>query len=143
LLSDKRVISSIKHFIGDGGTEKGDDQGDNLSTEQALFDIHGEGYVGGLTAGAQTVMASFNSWHGKKSHGNKYLLTDVLKGRVVFDGFVVGDWSVTWQERVIATKTFQEQHQSGYQCQWTNYELEISTDPSFDYLELLQKKVAF
>jgi beta-glucosidase len=92
-LSDKRVISSIKHFIGDGGTEKGDDQGDNLSTEQALFDIHGQGYVGGLTAGAQTVMASFNSWHGKKSHGNKYLLTDVLKDRMGFDGFVVGDWN--------------------------------------------------
>jgi beta-glucosidase len=92
-LSDKRVISSIKHFIGDGGTEKGDDQGDNLSTEQALFDIHGQGYVGGLTAGAQSVMASFNSWHGSKVHGDKYLLTDVLKDRMGFDGFVVGDWN--------------------------------------------------
>jgi beta-glucosidase len=92
-LSDKRVISSIKHFIGDGGTEAGDDQGNNLSTEQTLFDVHGQGYVGGLSAGAQSVMASFNSWHGKKSHGNKYLLTDVLKERMGFDGFVVGDWN--------------------------------------------------
>ncbi len=92
-LSDKRVISSIKHFIGDGGTEAGDDQGDNISTEQTLFDIHGQGYVGGLTAGAQSVMASFNSWHGQKIHGNKYLLTDVLKNRMGFDGFVVGDWN--------------------------------------------------
>jgi beta-glucosidase len=92
-LSEKRVISSIKHFIGDGGTENGDDQGDNLSTEQALFDIHGQGYVGGLTAGAQSVMASFNSWHGSKVHGDKYLLTDVLKDRMGFDGFVVGDWN--------------------------------------------------
>jgi len=92
-LSNKRVISSIKHFIGDGGTEAGDDQGDNISTEQTLFDIHGQGYVGGLTAGAQSVMASFNSWHGQKIHGNKYLLTDVLKNRMGFDGFVVGDWN--------------------------------------------------
>jgi len=92
-LGDKRVISTVKHFIGDGGTEGGDDQGDNLSSEQELLDIHGQGYVGGLTAGAQSVMASFNSWHGKKSHGNKYLLTDVLKEKMGFDGFVVGDWN--------------------------------------------------
>ncbi|NQZ89595.1 MAG: exo 1,3/1,4-beta-D-glucan glucohydrolase [Colwellia sp.] len=92
-LSDRRVISSIKHFIGDGGTQAGDDQGDNISTEQTLFDIHGQGYVGGLTAGAQSVMASFNSWYGQKVHGNKYLLTDVLKNRMGFDGFVVGDWN--------------------------------------------------
>ena len=92
-LGDKRVISTVKHFIGDGGTESGDDQGDNLSSEQDLLDIHGQGYVGGLTAGAQSVMASFNSWHGKKNHGNKYLLTDVLKNQMGFDGFVVGDWN--------------------------------------------------
>ncbi|WP_083494290.1 glycoside hydrolase family 3 protein [Colwellia sp. MT41] len=92
-LGDNRVISTIKHFIGDGGTDGGDDQGNNLSAEQALLDIHGQGYVGGLSAGAQSVMASFNSWHGSKIHGNKYLITDVLKGKMGFDGFVVGDWN--------------------------------------------------
>jgi beta-glucosidase len=92
-LGDERVISTVKHFIGDGGTEGGDDQGNNLDNEQALFDIHAQGYVSGLTAGAQSVMASFNSWHGDKLHGNKYLLTDVLKTRMGFDGFVVGDWN--------------------------------------------------
>lgn len=92
-LSDDRVISTVKHFVGDGGTVKGDDQGDNIASEQELFDIHAQGYVGGLTAGAQSVMASFNSWHGDKIHGNKYLLTDVLKEQMGFDGFVVGDWN--------------------------------------------------
>ncbi|MDX3775275.1 exo 1,3/1,4-beta-D-glucan glucohydrolase [Chromatiaceae bacterium AAb-1] len=92
-LGEQRVISTVKHFLGDGGTEGGDDQGDNLASEQELFDIHAQGYVGGLTAGAQTVMASFNSWHGSKIHGDKYLLTDVLKNRMGFDGLVVGDWN--------------------------------------------------
>lgn len=92
-LGDKRVISTIKHFIGDGGTQGGDDQGENTATEQELFTIHAQGYVGGLKAGAQSVMASFNSWHGEKVHGSKYLLTDVLKNRMGFDGFVVGDWN--------------------------------------------------
>ena len=92
-LGDSRVISTIKHFLGDGGTEGGDDQGNNLSSEQELFDIHAQGYVGGLEAGAQSVMASFNSWRGEKLHGNKYLLTNVLKEKMGFDGFVVGDWN--------------------------------------------------
>lgn len=91
-LSDKQVISTVKHFLGDGGTENGIDQGNNVNDEQTLFDIHAQGYVGGLSAGAQTVMASFNSWHGIKMHGHKYLLTDVLKNKMGFDGFVVGDW---------------------------------------------------
>lgn len=92
-LADNRVISTVKHFLGDGGTVGGDDQGDNIADEQALFDIHAQGYIGGLTAGAQSVMASFNSWHGEKIHGNKYLLTDVLKNKMGFDGFIVGDWN--------------------------------------------------
>ncbi|TKB47551.1 glycoside hydrolase family 3 protein [Thalassotalea mangrovi] len=92
-LGDSRVISTVKHFVGDGGTENGDDQGNNLASEQELYDIHAQGYVGGLSAGSQSVMASFNSWHGEKNHGNKYLLTDVLKDKMGFDGFVVGDWN--------------------------------------------------
>jgi beta-glucosidase len=92
-LGDERVISTVKHFVGDGGTVGGDDQGDNIANEQELFSIHTQGYVGGLQAGAQSVMASFNSWHGSKIHGDKYLLTDVLKTRMGFDGFVVGDWN--------------------------------------------------
>ena len=92
-LGDDKVISTVKHFVGDGGTSKGVDQGDNRASEEELFKVHAQGYVGGLTAGAQTVMASFNSWKGDKIHGNRYLLTDVLKQRMGFDGFVVGDWN--------------------------------------------------
>ena len=92
-MDQQHVISTTKHFLGDGGTENGDDQGNNLASEQDLFDIHAQGYVGGLSAGTQTVMASFNSWHGIKNHGNKYLLTDVLKNQMGFDGLVVGDWN--------------------------------------------------
>ncbi len=92
-LGDTRVISTVKHFLGDGGTVEGDDQGNNIDSEQELFDIHAQGYVGGLSAGSQSVMASFNSWHGKKNHGSKYLLNDILKEKMGFDGFVVGDWN--------------------------------------------------
>ena len=92
-LGNDRVISTVKHFIGDGGTLNGDDQGDNQLIEADLYKLHAQGYVSGLKAGAQSVMASFNSWNGEKVHGSHYLLTEVLKERMGFDGFVVGDWN--------------------------------------------------
>ncbi len=91
-LGDSRVIATAKHFLGDGGTHEGVDQGDNLATERDLFLIHGQGYSSAINAGVRTVMASYSSWRGLKMHGNQYLLTDILKGRMGFDGFIVGDW---------------------------------------------------
>lgn len=88
-----KTISTLKHFIGDGATHLGDDQGDAKIDEMHLWQIHGQGYFTGIEAGAQTVMASFNSWQGDKVHGHRYLLTDVLKGKLGFDGLVVGDWN--------------------------------------------------
>ena len=92
-LGEERVIATAKHFLGDGGTFEGDDQGDTRASEEELRDIHGAPYVAALDAGAQAVMASFSSWHGRKMHGHRDLLTDVLKGRMAFDGVVVGDWN--------------------------------------------------
>ncbi|WP_295931339.1 exo 1,3/1,4-beta-D-glucan glucohydrolase [uncultured Xanthomonas sp.] len=92
-LDGSHVISSVKHFLGDGGTTDGKDQGDTRISEQQLRDIHGAGYPPAIAAGAQTVMASFNSVNGVKMHGNTVMLTDVLKGQMHFGGFVVGDWN--------------------------------------------------
>ncbi|MGU3390151.1 glycoside hydrolase family 3 protein [Sphingomonas sp. M1A8_2b] len=91
-LAPDRVIATTKHFLGDGGTG-GRDQGDALIPETTLRDIHLGGYPAAIEAGTQSVMASFSSWNGAKMHGNKSLLTGVLKDRLHFDGFVVGDWN--------------------------------------------------
>lgn len=91
-LDANHVLATAKHFIGDGGTDQGIDRGNNLSSEQVLLDIHGQGYLTALEAGAQIVMASYNSWQGWKLHGHKHLLTDVLKGKLGFDGFIISDW---------------------------------------------------
>ena len=88
-----RVISCAKHFIGDGGTVDGIDQGDTALSEEELASIHAAAYYPALEAGVQTVMVSFSSWNGMKMHGHKYMLTDVLKGRLGFNGFVIGDWN--------------------------------------------------
>ncbi|HYL03210.1 MAG TPA: glycoside hydrolase family 3 protein [Steroidobacteraceae bacterium] len=90
-LDAAHVLATPKHFLGDGGTA-GRDQGDNTASEIELRDVDAAGYVAALAAGAQTIMASYSSWHGVKMHGNHALLTEVLKERMGFDGFVVGDW---------------------------------------------------
>ncbi|AXA92923.1 glycoside hydrolase family 3 N-terminal domain-containing protein [Massilia sp. YMA4] len=95
---DANVVATAKHFIGDGGTDQGKDRGVNRASQRDMIDIHGAGYVTALQAGAQTVMASFNSWHDGttdhgKMHGSAELLTGVLKQKMGFDGFVVSDWN--------------------------------------------------
>jgi beta-glucosidase len=92
-LKGGHIVATAKHFVGDGGTMGGKDQGDNPSSETELRDVQAAGYRGALEAGIQSVMASYSSWQGVKMHGNKSLLTDVLRGRMQFDGFVVGDWN--------------------------------------------------
>ncbi|MFC3034379.1 glycoside hydrolase family 3 N-terminal domain-containing protein [Pseudoalteromonas fenneropenaei] len=86
-------IATAKHFVGDGGTQRGIDRGNTLVDEQGLKDIHSQGYFSAINEGVQSVMASFNSWNGQRVHGDKYLLTDVLKNQMGFDGFVVSDWN--------------------------------------------------
>ena len=99
-LKDGRgVLATAKHYVADGGTRRGIDQGVSATTPAELAQVHGAGYLGALDAGVLTAMASFSSWtdsaayvqHGKM-HGNRTLLTDVLKERLAFDGLVVSDW---------------------------------------------------
>lgn len=96
-LGADKVIATAKHFIGDGGTVDGRDQGDARIDETELRDVHGAGYPPAIATGVQAVMASFSSWNGDKLHGHRGLLEDVLRGRMGFGGFVVSDWNAHGQ----------------------------------------------
>jgi len=92
-LDSDRVIGTAKHFIGDGGTDLGIDQGDTKLDDSELVRIHAPGYYAAIEAGVQTIMVSFSSVNGKKLHDHRRLLTDILKDRLGFDGIVVSDWN--------------------------------------------------
>ncbi|HEY8593430.1 MAG TPA: exo 1,3/1,4-beta-D-glucan glucohydrolase [Sphingomicrobium sp.] len=96
-LGPGKVIATAKHFVGDGGTLGGKDQGDNPSTAEQLITIHGAGYPPAIEAGVQAVMASFSSVRGEKVHGDADLLTGALKQQMGFDGLLVGDWNAHGQ----------------------------------------------
>lgn len=97
------VLTSIKHYAGDGGTEFGTgkdgliDRGDVVLSDEEFREIHLKPYKVLIENGARCVMASFNSYNGIKLHQNKYLITDVLKGEFGFDGFVISDWEGIWE----------------------------------------------
>ena len=92
-LGNEKVLATAKHFLGDGGTDQGIDQGNTIMSELSLKKIHGTPYYDAIDSCALSIMASFNSWNDKKLHGNKYLLTDILKTQMEFQGFIVGDWN--------------------------------------------------
>lgn len=107
LRTDGKVLATLKHWIADGGTANGGDRGTAHCSEEVLRDIHAQGFLAGIAAGAQSVMVSFSSWsnpanydhtpgraepYNDKVHGSRYLLTDVLKDALGFDGIVISDW---------------------------------------------------
>ena len=92
-MQDEGVASTAKHFIGDGGTLRGDDRGDTSLSLEDLVAVHGQGYVEAIDKDVMSVMASFNSWYGEKIHGSKSILTDLLRDDMGFKGMVVSDWN--------------------------------------------------
>lgn len=90
--TNSSILACAKHFIGDGGTKGGKDQGDTQLDEATIRKIHLPGYISAINAGVGSIMVSYSSINGLKMHGSKYWLTDVLKGELKFQGFVVSDW---------------------------------------------------
>jgi beta-glucosidase len=87
-----RVIACAKHYLGDGGTLKGEDRENTVAPEEEMRNIYLAPYRAAVEAGVGSVMISFSSLNGEKMHAHTYLITDVLKGELGFNGLVVSDW---------------------------------------------------
>jgi len=92
-LGPQSVLACAKHFAGDGGTENGQDQGNTVCDEETFRRMYVSPYEAAIKAGVGSIMVSFSSWNGEKMHGNKHLLTEVLKEQMGFKGFLVSDWA--------------------------------------------------
>ncbi|KAM0953420.1 putative glucan 1,3-beta-glucosidase [Dioscorea sansibarensis] len=87
-----RVIACAKHFVADGGTDKGLNEGNTVCTFDELERIHISPYLDCLAQGVSTVMVSYSKWNGSPLHANRFLVSDILKGKLGFKGFVISDW---------------------------------------------------
>ncbi len=92
-LGQDSVVGCAKHWVGDGGTTGGVDQGETTISFEDFERIHISSYYQALESGVLTVMVSYNSWNGNKCHGHRYLITELLKKKMNFQGFVVSDWN--------------------------------------------------
>ncbi|MEW2289765.1 glycoside hydrolase family 3 N-terminal domain-containing protein [Streptomyces sp. NPDC047841] len=91
------VLATAKHYLGDGGTAGGVDQGDTKVSEAELRAVHLPPFKEAVRRDVGAVMLSYSSWNGVRSHANAYLVTDLLKGELGFGGFVVSDWAAVDQ----------------------------------------------
>jgi beta-glucosidase len=92
-LGSDSVLACAKHFLADGGTTNGIDEGNTVCDEASLRRIHLPGYAAAIQAGVGSIMVSYSSWNGQKMHGNRHLLTEVLKDELGFRGILVSDWA--------------------------------------------------
>ena len=96
----RRALATAKHYIGSGEMLWGSsvnkkykiDQGRSAITESELRAVHLPPFKAAIEGGVLSIMAGLNSWDGQKLTAQKYLLTDVLKNELGFQGFVVSDW---------------------------------------------------
>ncbi len=91
------VLACAKHFVADGGTWSGHDRGDSLVDAQTMLDVHLRQYQAAISAGVGSIMVSYSSVNGVKMHARRDLLTDTLKGRLGFSGFLVSDYAALEQ----------------------------------------------
>lgn len=93
-LSDRNsVLATAKHWVGDGGTTRGIDQGNTEVSKSELFDVHIAPFTEAISREVGSIMPSYSSWNGQKLHGDEYLLTSVLRDELGFEGFVISDWA--------------------------------------------------
>ncbi|XP_022744236.1 uncharacterized protein LOC111295127 isoform X2 [Durio zibethinus] len=88
----KNVAACAKHYVGDGGTTNGIDEGNTVIDWHGLLSIHMPGYYPSIIKGVSTIMVSYSSWNGIKMHANRDLVTGFLKNTLRFRGFVISDW---------------------------------------------------
>lgn len=86
------VIACAKHFVGDGGTYKGVNEGNTILSYEDLEIIHMAPYLDCISQGVSTIMASYSSWNGRQLHADHFLITEILKDKLGFKGFVISDW---------------------------------------------------
>ena len=99
-LNKNSVLACAKHFVGDGNTVFGTgtnwykiDRGDVVLNEEELRGKYIKPFRESIKMGVGSIMVSYNSWKGQKLHGHKYLINDVLKKELKFQGIVVSDWA--------------------------------------------------
>jgi beta-glucosidase len=92
LSSSDHVAATGKHFLGYSAPDSGKDRTDATISRADLQDLHTPPFKAGIDAGVETVMLNSSSINGYPVHGNRELVTGLLRDRLGFKGVVISDW---------------------------------------------------
>lgn len=88
-----RIAACVKHFAGYGAPTAGRDYNTVELSRHTLKEFYLPSYKAGIDAGAALVMTSFNTIDGVPATGNKWLMRDILRNEMGFDGVLISDWA--------------------------------------------------
>jgi Beta-glucosidase-related glycosidases len=91
-IADDHIMACIKHFAGYGAAEGGRDYDSSNISDEQLWNVYLPPFEAAVKAGAGSLMSAYMDLNGVPATGNKWLLTDVLRKKWGFNGFVVSDW---------------------------------------------------
>lgn len=97
LKDSKSLAACAKHYIGYGASEGGRDYHRTEISDATLYNYYLPAFRAAVEAGVATVMSSFNDISGTPTTGGKKYLTDILRGKLGFEGFTVSDWGAVEQ----------------------------------------------
>lgn len=132
LASDRTVAACLKHYAAYGLSEGGRDYTRTDVSAQALWETYLPPYQAGVEAGAATIMSAFNDISGTPATANRYLLTDVLRDRWGFDGFVVSDWNAV--EQLIAQGVAENRKEAARLAFAAGVDMDMKDDCYRDYM---------
>lgn len=90
--NDFVVATSIKHFLGYQTTISGKDRTPSYIPEHVLRELHLPAFEKAISQGAKTIMINSGLINGIPVHADRYLLTDLLRDELGFDGIILTDW---------------------------------------------------
>lgn len=135
-LSDPYSIAAcLKHFVGYGASEGGRDYRYTDISAQTLWETYLPPYEACVKAGAATLMSAFNDISGIPATANQYILTDILKKKWQFDGFVISDWNAI--EQLIYQGVAKDKKDAAYKAFQAGVEMDMRDNLYYEYLEQL------
>lgn len=113
LQSIPSFASCIKHFAGYGAPTAGRDYNNVELSEHSLREYYLPAYLKGIEAGSGLVMTSFNTLNGIPASGNRWLMRDILRNEMGFEGVLISDWGAIHE---MVTHGFCENDRSAAKC---------------------------
>jgi beta-glucosidase len=126
LAGNGSIAACAKHFAGYGAVESGRDYATTNIPDTKLRNVYFRPFNAAVDAGVSTVMTSFSDLNGVPATGNRYILTDVLRGEWDFAGFVVSDWDSIRQLQIHGLT--ENDRESAYEAVDAGVDMEMAGD---------------